>query len=212
MPGFVARLLDQPRAGATHPRRPRLYLKPAESHGDHCAMIAAFGVLLSDSFGSDPVTMYLIGMGHHLFNASLPDIGFAGDRLLAGLGLAESVTAAAFDRAYAQIDGPLRDRVREALTHTRRTDSPEARTFHAGDVIDRTLEMRWHAESAGFELRRAIHEMNIVHEAPVQALQRRVLEAAGVWDDWSGSAAGVAVGEAPASGGAGRAGGAGVAT
>ena len=189
-PAFVGVLLDQPRAGATHPSAARLFLEPAESHGDHCGMTAAYAVLLAPVLGADAGVACTIGLAHHLFNASLPDIGFAGDRLLAAHGLAEKVTAAAFDMAYAQLDEPLRSRVREALTHTRRTDTPEARCFHAADVLDRTLEMAWHAESAGFTLRDAIVGRNIVHEAPEQQLQRRVLEAAGVWSDWSECATG----------------------
>jgi len=190
LPAFVETLMAEPRAGATHPSKPRLILEPAEGHGDHCGMVAAYGVLLSPHFKSDAGTVFLIGLAHHLFNASLPDIGFAGDRLLARFGLAEDVTAAAFDKAFRQIPEPLRSKTRDALTHTRRTDTPEARTFHAADVLDRTLEMAFHADSAGFELKAAMHEMNIVHEAPEQLLQRRVLESADVWHDWSGSATG----------------------
>ena len=190
LPPFVASLLDQPRAGATHPTRPRLILEPAESHGDHCGMTAAYSVLLSPQFGAGAGTVFLIGLAHHLFNASLPDVGFAGDRLLARFGLAEKVMAAAFEKAYAQIDEPLRSRVRDALKQTRRTDTPEARTFHAADVLDRVLETAWHAESSGFELSAAMGEMNVVHEAPEQQFQRRVLESADVWHDWSRSATG----------------------
>ena len=190
LPRFVRSLLAQPRAGATHPTRPRLILEPAEGHGDHCAAVAAYAVLLSPHFGADAGTAFLIGLGHHLFNASLPDVGFAGDRLLARFDLAEKVTAAAFAKAYAQIAEPLRSRVRQALLHTRRTDTPEAKAFHAADVLDRVLEMAWHAESAAFELGEAMGEMNVVHEAAEQGFQRRVLESAGVWHDWSHSATG----------------------
>ena len=190
LPSFVGALIDQPRAGATHPTRPRLLLEPAESHGDHCGLTAAYAVLLSPVFGADAGTVFTIGLAHHLFNATLPDVGFAGDRLLARFGLAETVTAAAFEQAYARIDGPVRSRVRDALKHTGRTETPEAKTFHAADVLDRTLEMAWHAESAGFALADAVVGMNVVHEAPEQQWQRRVLEAAGVWSDWSGCATG----------------------
>jgi hypothetical protein len=193
LPAFVERLIAQPRAGATHPTRPRLLLEPAESHGDHCGTVAAYGVLLAPAFGADAEVAFMIGLAHHLFNASLPDVGFAGDRLLDRFGVAEGVTQAAFDKAFAQIPEPLRSQAREALSHTKRVDTPESRTFHAADVIDRTLEMAWHAESAGFDLSDAIGRMNIVHEAPEQALQRQVLEAAGIWSDWSQSATGETV-------------------
>jgi hypothetical protein len=190
LPAFVQLLLAQPRAGATHPTQPRLILEPAEGHGDHCGMTAAYAVLLSDHFDSDPGTVFLIGLAHHLFNASLPDVGFAGDRLLARFELAEKVTTRAFEKAYRQIREPLQSKVRDVLTHTKRLDTPEARTFHAADVLDRTLEMAWHAESAGFDLADAIGRMNIVHEAPEQQLQRRVLESAEIWHDWSQSSTG----------------------
>ncbi len=190
VPAFVERLVSQPRAGATHPTQPRLILEPAESHGDHCGMTAAYAVLLADVLDADAATVFLIGLAHHLFNASLPDIGFAGDRLLARFDLAEPVTKAAFEKAYRQISEPLQSKVRAALAHTKRTDTPEARAFHAADVLDRTLEMAWHADAAGFALSDAIGRMNIVHEAPEQAWQRQVLEAADVWHDWSQSATG----------------------
>ena len=193
LPKFVNQLMAQPRAGATHPTRPRLILEPAEGHGDHCGMTAAYAVLLSPHVGANVGTVFLIGLAHHLFNASLPDVGFAGDRLLARFGLADDVTKAAFEKAYRQVDEPLRSRVRDALTHTKRVDTAEAAAFHAADVIDRVLEMAFHAESAGFDLRVAMHEMNVVHEAAEQQLQRRVLESADVWHDWSASAEGTSL-------------------
>ena len=192
----VEPLLAQPRAGATHPTQPRLFLEPAESHGDHCGMVAAYGVLLSPHFDADPTTAFMIGLAHHLFNVHLPDLGFAGDRVLAKSGHHERVMDEAWRLGFAgieKVNPNLANRVREALTHTKRTDTPEAKTFHAADVIDRTLEMAWHAEAAGFTLADAMGRMNIVHEAPEQALQREVLEAAGIWNDWSNSATGETV-------------------
>ena len=193
LPPFVNALMAQPRAGATHPTKPRLILEPAEGHGDHCGVVAAYAVLLSPYFGADPATAFLIGLAHHGFNATLPDVGFAGDRLLARFGLDETVTRSAFLKFYAQIPQPLRSTVRDALAHTRRTETPEAMAFHAADVLDRVLEVSFHSESAGFDLRRAMHDLNVVHEAPEQSLQRRVLESADVWHDWSGSAEGTSL-------------------
>ena len=194
VPDFVEMLIRQPRAGATHPVGGRKILEPTETHGDHCAMVAVYAVLLSPLFGADRGTVFLTGLAHHLFNAAVPDIGFAGDRVLAALELDRAVTRNAFDQALAQLDKPLEAQAREALSHTRRTDTPEAWCFHAADVLDRTIEMAWHAESSSFTLREAMHDFNIVHEAPEQQLQRRVLEAADIWHDWSGSATGEAFG------------------
>ena len=192
-PAWLVALLDQPRAGATHPTRPRLYLEPAESHADHCLTTAVYAVLLSHRLGADLGTVFLIGLSHHLFNVELPDIGFTGDRLLHRFGLDRTVTDSAFEAAFRHVPEPLRGRIRAALRHTRRTDSPEARAFHAADVLDRTLEMAWHAETAGFRLADAVQGMNIVHEAAEQAWQRRVLEAAGLWSDWTGCGTGVSL-------------------
>ena len=190
LPLFVDQLLRQPRAGATHPTQPRLYLEPAESHGDHCMLVATYATLLAPAFDADPGVAFLVGLAHHLFNAALPDVGFAGDRLLHRHQLDRELVGRSFDLALDQLPRELRQMTENALRHTRRTDTPEARAFHAADVIDRVLEMRWHAESAEFRLDEALHRMNIVHEAPEQQLQRRVLEAADIWSDWSGSRTG----------------------
>ncbi len=183
-PAFIAALVAQPRAGATHPTARRMVLEPAESHGDHCMMVAIVATLLSDVFDADQGEAMLIGLAHHLFNASLPDVGFAGDRVLHALGLDRRLTQAAFDRALQQLDAPLRERVRGVLAYTRQTDPPLSRCFHGADALDRVLEMAWHDRAARFRLNQAMTELNIVHEAPEQAWQRRVLEATGVWDRW----------------------------
>ncbi|RZK59468.1 MAG: hypothetical protein EOO59_07685, partial [Hymenobacter sp.] len=65
-PAFVALLAQQPRAGATHPGRPRIMLWPPESHADHCALVAVYAVLLSPYFGADPGEAFLTGLAHHL--------------------------------------------------------------------------------------------------------------------------------------------------
>ena len=188
LPPFVGVLVAQPRAGATHPTARRMVLEPAESHGDHCMTVAVVATLLSDVFDADSGEAMMVGLAHHLFNTSLPDIGFAGDRVLHGLGLDRRLTQAAFDQALQQLDEPLRGRVRGVLAYTRQTDPPLSRCFHGADALDRVLEMAWHDRAARFRLDQAMTDLNIVHEAPEQAWQRRVLTAAGVWDRWGDSA------------------------
>ena len=183
-PPFVGVLVHQPRAGATHPTARRMVLEPAESHGDHCMTVAVVATLLSDIFDADAGEAMMIGLAHHLFNASLPDVGFAGDRVLHALGLDRRLTQAAFHEALHQLDTPLRERVRGVLAYTRQTDPPLSRCFHGADALDRVLEMAWHDRAARFRLGQAMTELNIVHEAPEQAWQRRVLGATGVWDRW----------------------------
>ena len=186
LPAFVDRLLRQPRAGATHPGKPRRILEPAESHGDHCLTVAVYAVLLTPRFGGDPAAAFLTGLAHHLFNGSLPDAGFNGDVVMRNAGVLDRVVQAAFDHAYAELDArspALMARVRAALAFTRQTDAPESRCFHAADVFDRVLEMDWFARSAAFTLADAVEGLDIVHVAPEQAFQRAALTEAGIWKD-----------------------------
>ena len=187
LPAFVGQLLRQPRAGATHPGKPRMILEPAESHGDHCLTVAVYAVLVGPRFGGEPATAFLTGLAHHLFNGTLPDAGFNGDVVMERAGVLDRVVRSAFDHAFAEIQGRRPDllaRVRAALAFTKRVDPPESRCFHAADVFDRVLEMAWFDRSAAFTLADAVGEMNIVHAAAEQAFQRQALTEAGVWDDW----------------------------
>ena len=188
-PAIVDLLVRQPRAGATHPGLPRLVLEPAESHADHSFCVAAFGVLLAPRFGADAGRAFLVGLGHHLTNASLPDAGHAGDVLLGGL--AGRLAAVAQDRALATLPDRLRPVVSEALTLTTeaRFGEPEARAFHAADVLDRVLEMAWHERSARFRLADALGsdtaagQLDVCHGGFYQDFQQRVLRDAGLMSD-----------------------------
>ena len=189
-PAFVQALIDQPRAGATHPGLPRLVLEPAESHGDHCFAVAVNATLLAPTFGADPARVFLTGLAHHLFNTSFPDAGFAADTLI-GDDLLRRMASASTDWALAQLPDALRSRVEDALavTHEEEFDRPEARAFHAADVLDRVLEMAWHARAARFRLAdalgrdRAAGQLDVCHEGFYQAFQEDVLGRAGLWPD-----------------------------
>ncbi len=71
----------------------------------------------------------------------------------------------------------LHDPIYSALAHTEHVDSPEARTFHAADALDRVLEIAWHAQTADFSLDVALDKYNLVHEGFAQDWQQRVLDA-----------------------------------
>lgn len=177
-PDFVQRLIDQPRAGATHPGRPRVVLLPTESHGDHCGMVAVYAALLAPFFGADPALPFLAGLAHHLHNGWLPDAGFAGDELL-GAELAP-LAGRLTTRALGQLAPAVRAEVERALALVPRVDLPEARAFHAADVLDRVLEMEWHARTAAFTLDHALGELEIVHAGHTQRFEQGVVRAAGL--------------------------------
>ena len=177
-PAFVALLAQQPRAGATHPGRPRIMLWPPESHADHCAMVAVYAVLLSPYFRADPGEAFLTGLAHHLHNAALPDPGYAGDELLGHY--LPGLMAQATEQAMQQLPAELQPLVKAALDRTRVVDEPASQAFHAADVFDRVLEMAWHDQSARFRLHQALEDLNIVHAGFTQQFHQQVLTAAGL--------------------------------
>ncbi len=175
-PSFVGALAQQPRAGATSPGRARLVVEPPESHADHCAVVATYGVLLSGFYGADPVEPFLAGLAHHLHNAVLPDAGFAGEELLDDklTPVVERLTA----EALVELPGGLAGRMGGALGLAGQAESPEARAFNAADVVDRVLQMRHHARAAAFTLDQALDEMDLVHEGPLKNFHEEVLQRA----------------------------------
>jgi 5'-deoxynucleotidase YfbR-like HD superfamily hydrolase len=177
-PPFVDALCAQSRAGATCPGRPRLMLEPPESHGDHCWAVAVYGALLASRFGAAPGLVFLTGLAHHLHNALLPDSGFASEALLGAHlpALMETFVAA----QLSSLAEPLRGQVARALDGIATADTPVAQAFHAADVLDRVLQMRYYARAAAFTLDQALEELQLVHAGPTQAFHYEVLSAAGL--------------------------------
>lgn len=177
-PPFVERLVRQPRAGATHPGRPRILLETSESHADHCYAVAVAAVLVAPLFGATPARPFVAGLSHHLFNGVLPDAGHAADVLMGdAVGpMVERLT----EEVLATLPATAATRIREARRELPRTDTPEARAFHAADVLDRVLEMDFHARAARFTLRQVLEELELVHDGPMQSYENAVLLAAGL--------------------------------
>jgi hypothetical protein len=178
LPEFVRLLIEQPRAGATRPGVGRVVLEPTEQHGDHCAIVAVNGVICAPLYGANPGDAFLTGLTHHLHNAWWPDAGDAGDNLV-GDHLKPAMDRLR-ERAIEQLPESLRQRVRDSLSVVYRADTPHARAFQTADVLDRVLEMEWHARSAAFTLDVALGEMDIVHPGPVQSFQQDVMRASGL--------------------------------
>ena len=179
LPCFVQQLAHQPRAGATCPGRARVVVLPAESHADHCAMVAVYSVLVAPYFGADVATPFLAALIHHAHNAYLPDGGFTGEEML-GDSL-RMVMGNLRERAFREIPEQLRGLMRSALDEVADAGTPEARAFHAADVLDRVLQMRWFEQATKFTLRVALEDMELVHAGPVQEFHRSVLRDAGLW-------------------------------
>ena len=177
MPEFIARLANQPRAGATRPGFGRVVLEPAENHAEHCAIVAVLGVVASSITGAGAGSVFLTGLCHHLHNAYLPDAGDAGDALLGEhlKPLMETFRA----RSISQLPPELQTPARDSLDSVFRSDTPQSRAFQIADSLDRVLEMEWHARSANFTLQIALDEMDIIHPGPVQKYQLEVMREAG---------------------------------
>ncbi|RKH23664.1 hypothetical protein D7Y13_33660 [Corallococcus praedator] len=178
-PAFVERLVHQPRAGATFPGRARILVPPQEGHADHCYAVAVGAVLVAPRFGADPALPFLAGLSHHLFNAELPDAGYAGEALLEDL--LEPLMKGLTQKALASLPEALSRSVRQALELTGHPDTAEARAFNAADALDRVLELDAHARAAGFTLRQAMEELELIHPGPLRAFGNDVLAEAAVW-------------------------------
>ncbi|MGH3873244.1 MAG: HD domain-containing protein [Pseudonocardiaceae bacterium] len=177
LPPFVGALCRQPRAGATAPGKPRLIVEPPENHAEHCWAVAVYGSLLADDFAADPGEVWLLGLAHHLPNATLPDAGFAGDILL-GEHL-DAVQHRLTERELATLPAALAARVRALLELRADAGTAVGRAFHAADVLDRVLQVRHHARAAGFTAEQALVDLELVHAGPVTDYQHAVLAAAG---------------------------------
>ena len=176
---FIEHLMDQPRAGVTRPGKARIMLLPTESHADHCACVAIYSVLLAPRYGADFVKPFLAALIHHAHNAWLPDAGFTGEEML-GDSLVSVIETLRL-RAFVLLPGKLRIAMEAALAETVNADTPEGKTFHASDVLDRVLQMRWYEQAAGFTLKVAMEDMELVHGGPVQEFHYELLREAGLW-------------------------------
>ena len=154
-------------------------LEPPESHADHCATVALYAALLAPVYGAQSGVPFVLGLAHHLHNAVFPDSGFAGDELL-GPRLAGINQRLAVETLEEISDPALRDEVSRTLPLVERADTPEARAFQAADVLDRVLQMRYHARAVAFTLEEAMEEMGLVHEGTTQAFHLEVLNLAGL--------------------------------
>ena len=182
LPFFVDALCKQPRAGATCPDRPRYLLDPPELHSEHCFVVAVCGVLAAGWEQADPAPPFVFGLTHHLHNATLADSGFAGEVMLASD--LQRVLDGLFGVAYESIPSPWIVELTESMRQqTQAAATPEARSFHIADVLDRVAEMRHFERAATFEARTALVDLDLVHAGPTQAFGQQLLRDAGWWQD-----------------------------
>lgn len=177
-PSFVSRLQQQPRAGATHPSAGRLVLEPAESHADHCQVVAVAAVLIAGQTDTDVVLPFLAGLAHHLHNASLPDGGFAAEELLGDQ--LQPVVERLRDDALGQLPATLAAQVRRACASMACADDATSQAFHAADVIDRVVEAAHFDRVARFRLAEALGPYGLVHPGPLKPFQDSVLAELGL--------------------------------
>lgn len=179
---WVERLTAAPRAGATCPGKPRIALEPAESHSDHCMMVAVYGYLLADFFGANREDAWLIGLCHHFHNAYLPDSGFTGEMMLGDH--LEQVIERLRSRVIRELPECYGSRVARLFEEIGSVATPLAKTFHAADTIDRIVQIEHYERAAGFQVRHALLDLNLVHEGAAQAFQHELLKSTGLFSDF----------------------------
>ena len=178
LPGFVAALEAQPRAGVTCPGKPRILLEPPENHAEHSLMVAVYGVLLAPLYAADPEVVFLAGLAHHFHNAGMPDAGFTGEMLL-GERL-DGVMRFYTNECFQELDAGVAQRVIAARSILPNATSPEGRAFHAADVIDRVLQIEQHLRAATLTMDIVLGEMALVHDGPMKPFHDDVLRQVGL--------------------------------
>lgn len=175
-PRFVELLIRQPRSGATKVGAPKRIFDAPENHAEHSIIVGVYACLLAPHFGADIETVFFAALAHHFHNAYLPDSGFAGEKSLGEF--LPGVFDAFRRKCLAEIPETLHEEILSALKIIETADAPEARAFHAADVIDRVLQMRHHAEANEFTLKYAMEEAELVHAGAIQEFHYDVLRAA----------------------------------
>jgi hypothetical protein len=175
-PVFARNLTAQPRSGAAKPGAAKLVFDAPENHAEHCITVAIYAVLLTPVFGANIETVFLAALAHHFHNAYLPDSGFAGEELLGEF--LPIIFKNLREKCLAELPENLRGSVRQTFILTEHAETPEAKAFHAADVIDRVLQMRHHAEINEFTLKYALEEQELVHAGAIQKFHYEVLQQA----------------------------------
>ncbi len=174
-PHFVGLLTAQPRSGATKSGAPKLIFDAPENHAEHSIIVGVYAVLLAPLYAADLETVFFAALTHHFHNAYLPDSGFAGEENLG------EFLPAIFDafrrKCLAEVPEHLHEKITHSLKIIETADTPEAKAFHAADVVDRVLQMRHHAETNEFTLRYALEEAELVHAGAIQDFHYEVLRA-----------------------------------
>ena len=175
-PRFVELLIKQPRSGATKVGAPKMIFDAPENHGEHSIIVGIYALLLAPNFNADIETVFFAALAHHFHNAYLPDSGFAGEESLGEF--LPQIFEVFRRKCLAEIPENLHEKIRQSLETIETADAPEARAFHAADVIDRVLQMRHHAEANEFTLKYAMDEAELVHAGAVRDFHYDVLRAA----------------------------------
>ena len=177
-PAFARQLCRQPRAGVTCPGRSRLMLAPAENHAEHSLMVALYGVLAAPVFDADPTAVFLAAMAHHLHSAAMPDSGYTGEMLLGDK--LDFVIEHARALAFVALPPRLVMALSAALAPIASDRTPQARAFHAADVLDRVLEIEHHLKASGTTMNDVLGGYGLVHEGPVKRFHDQVLQGVGL--------------------------------
>ena len=175
-PLFVELLIRQPRSGATKTGAPRRIFDQPENHAEHSIIVGVYAVLLSPVYAAEIETIFFAALAHHFHNAYLPDSGFAGEESLGEF--LPRVFDAFRRKCLQEIPEKLHEKIWAVLEIIETADAPEAKAFHAADVLDRVLQMRHHAEANEFTLNYAMEEAELVHAGAIQEFHYDVLRTA----------------------------------
>ena len=176
---FVYDLIKQPRAGATNPNSSRMLLLPPESHADHCLITAVFAVLFASKYKADPGQSFLIAMSHHIHNAILPDMGFAGETALEKH--LPYILDTSRKKALAKLPGTLQSELLHAIHTHENILVPEGEASAAADVTDRVLDIFWRLKASKISKEQLLDDLELIHPGPIQSFQNDFIKQLDLW-------------------------------
>ncbi|UZO79260.1 hypothetical protein NBT05_09780 [Aquimarina sp. ERC-38] len=177
---FVYQLVKQPRAGATNPNSSRMLLLPPESHADHCLVTAVYSVLLAPTYEADFGTSFLIAMSHHLHNASLPDMGYAGEMALGDH--LQFILDQSRRKALAVFPMEFQLKILDAIYKHEDISLPEGQASAAADVSDRVLDIYWRIKATKIDKKQLLDDLELIHPGPIQHFQNSFIRSLQLWN------------------------------
>jgi 5'-deoxynucleotidase YfbR-like HD superfamily hydrolase len=169
------------RGGYAAVGKPKCFLYPRESQGDHSLMCAVYSALLATDREVDISRPCLMAFFHHLPTVLIPDIDHEIEHII---GLAEKDLIESRAQSILLRDFPkgLQNDVAAAMSEYRQGGEDKARMIALeADILDRMLQVRYYERAWSVNASRAIEEYELLNQEPLESFQRGILRGYGLY-------------------------------